>query len=77
MTGWWCRSRSASTWSVEAWFPDGPDDPNIRLLKVDVSSTEYWDSSGRLATLISFAKAKIAGERYSGGENETVTMTGR
>jgi hypothetical protein len=40
-------------------------------------SAEYWDSpSGRLATLVSFAKARITGEKYTGGENETVTMTG-
>ena len=49
--------------------------PNIRLLKVSASSAEYWDSpNGRLASPISFAKAKITGEAYDGGENETVTM---
>jgi general stress protein 26 len=72
-------ARKQKLWNagVEAWFPDGSDDPNIRLLKVEALSAEYWDSpSGRLATLISFAKAKITGEKYSGGENETVTMTG-
>jgi general stress protein 26 len=72
------RKRELWNAGVEAWFPNGPDDPNIRLLKVEATSAEYWDSpSGRLATLISFAKAKITGERYSGGENETVTMTAR
>ena len=71
------RKRKLWNAGVEAWFPDGSDDPNIRLLKVEASSAEYWDSpGGRLATLISFAKAKITGEKYSGGENETVTMTG-
>jgi general stress protein 26 len=70
------RKRELWNAGVEAWFPHGPDDTNIALLKVEASSAEYWDSpSGRLATLISFAKAKITGERYSGGENETVTMT--
>jgi general stress protein 26 len=69
------RKRELWNSGVEAWFPDGADDPNIRLLKVEAASAEYWDSpSGRLATLISFAKAKITGERYSGGENETVDM---
>lgn len=72
------RKRELWNAGVEAWFPDGREDPNVRLLKVDASSAEYWDSpSGRLASLISFTKAKITGERYSGGENETVTMTGR
>jgi len=60
---------------VEAWFPEGPDDDGVVLLKVEADSAEYWDSpGGRLATAISFAKAKLTGERYSGGENEKVDL---
>jgi general stress protein 26 len=61
--------------AVEAWFPEGPDDGNVVLLKVEGTSAEYWDSpGGRLATLISFAKAKVTGERIDGGENERVDL---
>ena len=61
--------------AVEAWFPTGPEDPNIVLLKVDGDSAEYWDTpGGRIATVLSFAKAKITGEPYDGGENETVSL---
>jgi general stress protein 26 len=60
---------------VEAWFPDGPDDDGVVLLKVEADSAEYWDSpGGRLATALSFAKAKLTGEPYSGGKNETVDL---
>jgi general stress protein 26 len=60
---------------VEAWFPDGPDDDGVVLLKVVAESAEYWDSpGGRVATALSFAKAKLTGERYSGGENEKVDL---
>jgi general stress protein 26 len=60
---------------VGAWFPDGPDDDGVVLLKVEADSAEYWDSpGGRLATAISFAKAKVTGEPYSGGENEKVDL---
>lgn len=60
---------------VEAWFPDGPDDDGVVLLKVEAESAEYWDSpGGRVATVISLAKAKLTGERYSGGENEKVDL---
>jgi len=60
---------------VEAWFPEGPDDDGVVLLKVAAESAEYWDSpGGRVATAISFAKAKLTGERYSGGENEKVDL---
>ncbi|MCZ2823209.1 MULTISPECIES: pyridoxamine 5'-phosphate oxidase family protein [unclassified Modestobacter] len=60
---------------VEAWFPNGPEDPDVVLLRVDAASAEYWDSpGGRLASVFSFAKAKVTGQPYSGGENETVTL---
>ena len=61
--------------AVEAWFPDGPDDDTVVLLKVEGDSAEYWDTpGGRLATVLSFAKAKLTGERIEGGENEKVDL---
>ena len=61
---------------VEAWFPDGPEDPDVVLLRVEAASAEYWDSpGGRVASLISFAKAKATGRPYDGGENETVRLS--
>ena len=61
---------------VEAWFPDGPDDPDVVLIRVEAASAEYWDSpGGRVASLISFAKAKVIGRAYDGGENETVRLS--
>jgi general stress protein 26 len=59
---------------VEAWFPDGPETPGLRLVKVSSETAEYWDTPGKLATVISFVKAKATGEPYSGGDNETVTL---
>ena len=45
------------------------------LLKVSAASAEYWDSpGGRVASAISFAKAKLTGEPYDGGENERVEL---
>ncbi|MGY1601403.1 pyridoxamine 5'-phosphate oxidase family protein [Geodermatophilus sp. SYSU D00815] len=62
---------------VEAWFPDGPEDPDVVLLRVEAASAEYWDSpGGRLASAISFAKAKVTGQAYDGGENERVELRG-
>lgn len=69
------RKRELWNSAVEAWFPDGPDAAHIVLLHVEGRTAEYWDSpGGRLATLISFAKAKATGQPYSGGENETVAL---
>ncbi|WP_396640913.1 pyridoxamine 5'-phosphate oxidase family protein [Microbacterium sp.] len=56
--------------AVGAWFPDGPEDPNVVLLKVDALSGEYWDSpGGKVATLISLVKSKVTGEQFK-ADNE-------
>jgi general stress protein 26 len=56
--------------SVEAWFPDGPEDPNVTLLKVDTVSGEYWDSpGGKVATVVAFVKSKVTGDQPE-GDNE-------
>jgi general stress protein 26 len=61
--------------AVEAWFPQGPEAASIVLIKVDGDGAEYWDTpGGRLATAISFAKAKVTGQPYDGGENERVSL---
>ena len=60
---------------VEAWFPQGPEDPSVVLLRVEGDSAEYLDTpGGRLATAFSFVKAKATGERIEGGENEKVEL---
>ena len=71
------RAKKRELWNsvVEAWFPDGPDDDGVVLLKVTGDSAEYWDSpGGRVASLLSFAKAKVTGQPYDGGENATVRL---
>ncbi|WP_150308554.1 pyridoxamine 5'-phosphate oxidase family protein [Planctomonas psychrotolerans] len=69
-------AKSKELWNtvVEAWFPDGPETPGLRLVKVTSETAEYWDTPGKLATVISFLKAKATGEPYSGGDNETVAL---
>jgi general stress protein 26 len=49
-------------WSplVEEWFPDGPSDPDVVLLRVDAASAEYWKSpGGRVASVLSYEKARV------------------
>ncbi|MCK6065062.1 MULTISPECIES: pyridoxamine 5'-phosphate oxidase family protein [Microbacterium] len=59
---------------LEAWFPEGPEDPDIVLLKVDADSAEYWDSpGGRVASLVAFVKHKVTGDRME-GENEKIDL---
>lgn len=61
--------------AVEAWMPQGPEDPSVVLIKINSSSAEYWDNpGGRISTAFSFAKAKVTGKPYDGGENERVDL---
>ncbi|MCK6081428.1 pyridoxamine 5'-phosphate oxidase family protein [Microbacterium sp. EYE_5] len=69
-------ARLREYWSpaVEAWFPDGPEDPNITLAKIDAVSGEYWSSPGGVvASIVSLVKSKVTGEPYE-GRNETVDL---
>ena len=60
---------------VEAWLPQGPEDPSVVLIKVDAHTAEYWDSpGGRVASLISLVKSKVTGEPYQGTERDTVNL---
>ena len=71
------RAKIAELWNqwVEAWLPNGKDDPNTVLIKVDGAKAEYWDTpGGRIASVISFVKAKVTGKPYDGGENAVVTL---
>lgn len=61
--------------AMKAWFPEGPDDPNIALLQVEVQQAEYWDQpSSKMVQLIGLIKATVTGQRYEPGENEKITL---
>jgi general stress protein 26 len=60
---------------VEAWFPDGPDTPEVVLLHVDSDSAEYWTSpGGTAATVLQWIKSKVTNSRMSVGESGTVEL---
>lgn len=35
-------------WSnrMKQWFPKGPDDPHLMLIRMKIDTVEYWDSTG-------------------------------
>lgn len=41
------RARRAWTPSAAAWFPRGPEDPSLMLLRVRVHTAHEWDADGR------------------------------
>jgi len=71
-------ARAKELWNswVEAWLPQGPDDASVALVHFRAEAGEYWDTAGgKVASALSFVKAKVTGDRYHGGDNETVTLT--
>ncbi|MCW3474893.1 pyridoxamine 5'-phosphate oxidase family protein [Limobrevibacterium gyesilva] len=49
---------------AEAYFPNGPDDPGVVLLKFVPEFGEYWDApSSTIVMAIKFIEAHIMGER--------------
>ena len=60
---------------ISAWFPEGPEDPNTVLVKVEADGAEYWDTPGGAitASVLSFVKAKTTGEPYK-VENDRVDL---
>jgi general stress protein 26 len=54
---------------------DGPEDPNLRVLRVDPQTAELWDGPSNVAvTAYEFVKARITGEKPNLGENRKVTV---
>jgi general stress protein 26 len=60
------RAKITELWSdiYKAWFPQGIDDPDLCLMKIDVTFAEYWDvPSGKMVQAFGFLKALATGEK--------------
>lgn len=69
------RDKMEELWSpiMKAWYPDGVDTPGITLLKVEIDSAAYWDSTAnKMVELFKIAKAIATGDTYSGGKHAKV-----
>ena len=61
--------------AYKAWFPEGLDDPELALLKINVKQAEYWESSSSAVVhLFGLAKAAVTGQEYHPGENEKINF---
>ncbi len=71
------RATMTELWSesYKAWFPEGLGDPNICLLRVEVTAAEYWDSpSAKAVQLFAYLKSKLTGEKANPGEHRHVDL---
>jgi general stress protein 26 len=57
------------------WWPGGPDDPNVCVLRIAPVTAELWDGpSSKAVAIYEIAKAKLIGAKPNLGENRKVTV---
>lgn len=63
------------TKQVEAWFPEGREDPSIALIKVHADTAEYWSTDDpKPVVFFKLAKAAVTGGQPDIGENKIVDL---
>lgn len=58
------RNQIKALWNpmVQAWFPAGPEDEHVVLVRVMPHAAEYWDSNdSKMVRLFAMAKAAVTG----------------
>ncbi len=71
------RAKMEQLWQkpLETWFPEGLDDPDLALLKVEVEHAEYWDqNAGLIEIAAGFVKSKVTGEASRAGYGTKVEL---
>jgi general stress protein 26 len=58
------REKAKQLWTIEqrAYYPEGPEDPRLALLQVQIERAEYWIAPGRLSYLVAAAEAAVTGK---------------
>jgi general stress protein 26 len=70
-------AKAAEIWKKtdDMWWPEGPSDPNLRVLRLVPELAELWDGpSNSAAAAYEFAKARLTGQKPNLGENRKVTV---
>jgi len=65
------RAKIHELWNsmYKAWFPAGEDDPNIAVLRVDITEADYWEaSSSKIVRGIKYLAAAATGGAVDVGE---------
>jgi general stress protein 26 len=70
------HAKAAEIWKKtdDVWW-NGPDDPNVCVLRVTPVTAELWDGpASKAVAAYEFAKARLTGDRPNLGENRKVTV---
>ena len=71
------RAKIDELWKPEfkMWFPNGKDDPDVALLRVNLEKVEYWDSpSSTIAYALNFVSSVVTGKEPDQGENRKLEL---
>jgi general stress protein 26 len=74
-------AKNRAMWNIalQGWFPDGPDDPDVALVQINVDAAEYWEATqSKMVRLFEYAKASITGKPLDHddlGENKKIKLT--
>jgi general stress protein 26 len=74
------RQKLEELWSpwFRTWFPQGLDEPNLALLKVNVEKAEYWDPpSSTMVQLYGVVKATLTGKAPQAGAHAKLIVDER
>ncbi len=63
-------------WGPEAeqFFPDGLDDPNLRVLEVTPSTAEYWDAPSSTIARLAVKAGSLIGRQATPGESGSIDL---
>ncbi len=71
------KLKAALLWTpvAKAWFPEGVDDPNLRLICVRPSKAHYWDTKhGKMIAFLEMALSAVTGKKSEAGEEGTLII---
>ena len=71
------RAKIDQLWSpaMKIFFPDGKDDPNLRLIRVRAESAEYWDGPGTaIGKALYLLVASVSDDPAAMSDNETLRI---
>lgn len=70
------RAKLDELWNAVAssWFEDGKQDPDVQLLRLNLTEAEVWATGGSMAFLYQIAKSKITGDKPDMGDHYSLTF---
>jgi general stress protein 26 len=71
------RAKIDEMWNpmYKAWFPEAKEDPEIAVLRVEVTEGEYWEAnSSKIIMGIRYVAAAFTGSSISAGESGHVEV---